>query len=52
MGYKKKWYDSEKLMKLLYIDRGLSIDEIAEYIKVSDETVRKLLIKHRLKGNR
>lgn len=50
--YKKKWYDDQPLLKYLYIDRSLTVDEIAEKFGVSSETARKLLIKHNLKRSK
>lgn len=47
-NYKAKWYDSELLMKMLYIDKKMSVAEIADYCSVSDETVRKMLRKYGL----
>jgi len=49
MRYKKKWYDSYDWLKMMYIDKTLTISEIAESIGVSDETIRQLLMRHKLK---
>jgi orotate phosphoribosyltransferase-like protein len=49
MAYKKKWYDDYSVLQLMYIKKGQTIDEIAATLNVSNETVRRLLIKHDLK---
>lgn len=48
MGYKKKWYDDESWLRLSYIDKGMKVGEIAQYAGVSQETVRKLLLKYNI----
>lgn len=49
MKYKAKWYDSKDLLKMLYVDKQMSQDEIADYLQVSNETVRHLLSKYELR---
>lgn len=49
MGYKPKWYDNKAILESRYVMQRKSIPEIAKEFGVSEETIRKLLIKHRLK---
>lgn len=46
MKYRRKWYDNEQWLRMMYIDKRLRISEIANYAGVSDETIRKMLIKY------
>ena len=46
MKYRRKWYDNETWLRMMYIDKGLRASEIAQYAGVSAETVRKMLIKY------
>jgi transposase len=48
MKYSPKWYDNHIWLALMYVEQGLKIPEIAEKAGVSDETIRKLLIKYDL----
>lgn len=50
MSYKSKWYDNKEFLHLLYIKQGKTVEEIAKWIGISDETVRQLLIKHKLRS--
>jgi transposase len=49
MGYAPKWYDNSVWLRSSYIDKGMKIPEIAEFAGVSEETIRKLLIKYKIK---
>jgi len=48
MKYTAKWYDNITWLRYMYIDNGKTIPEIATEAGVSDETIRKLLIKYNL----
>ena len=52
MGYKKKWYDNEAWLRSMYIDKEYRISEIAVYAGVTPETIRRLLIRYGIKGER
>ena len=52
MGYKKKWYDNDLWLRFEYVRQGLSIEEIAKKAGVSEETVRKLLLKYEITRKR
>lgn len=51
MKYRRKWYDNRAWLRMMYIDEGRTVSEIAVRASVTTETMRKLLDKYELRKN-
>lgn len=49
MFYKKKWYDDRAWLKMCFIDKGMTVSEIAVTAGISEQTVRSMLSKYNIK---